>query len=70
MNRPKFRKICQAVAAGENKYLENTGNHQTGKLIDCTDEIAEVDIFGKTETWSREECQEFHLPVFNYRPER
>jgi hypothetical protein len=69
MKRPKFQKLCQAVAAGENKYLENTENHQTGKLIACTGDAAEIDIFGKTETWSRRECQEFHLPVFNYRPE-
>lgn len=67
MNRTKFQRICAAVAAGESKFVENTRNRHAGKLLACTGEIAEIDIYGKREIWSRAECREFFLPNLDYR---
>jgi hypothetical protein len=67
MDKPKFSKICREAVAGESRYLENTQTHHAGKLLSCMGEKAEVEIFGKHETWKREDCQAYQTPEFDYR---
>lgn len=61
-----FNKICQAVEAGEERYLENVVTRHAGKVLACHGEEVEIDIFGKHETWPCKECEELGRPDFNY----
>lgn len=67
MNRPKFTKICRAAMAGEARFLKNTENNHSAKLISCLGDKAEVEISGQHETWSRSDCQEFSRGSDDYR---
>lgn len=66
MNRNKFEAICQAVTAGEEKYLENLENGHAGKAVACSGDTVEIDIFGKRESWTLDRCEEVEKPHFDY----
>jgi len=53
--------------AGEARFLKNTENNHSAKLISCLGDKAEVEISGQHETWSRSDCQEFSRGSDDYR---
>jgi hypothetical protein len=65
MNENEKTTICQAAESGEEKFLEHLETHHAGKLVRWDEKEAEVDIYGKHETWPWEKCKEFR-PDANY----
>lgn len=60
-----FKKVCTSVQNGETRFVENSQNGHAGKIVSCSGEQLEVDIFGRHETWARKDCEEFEKPDFN-----
>ncbi len=58
MKRDQFEGICRAVKSGEEKFLENLETRYTGRIVSCGEERFEVDVSGKRESWSMEQCME------------
>lgn len=65
MKQREFEALCQAVKAGEERYLEHLETHHAGKVVACGNDRVEIDIYGKRESWTAEECKEFR-PDANY----
>jgi hypothetical protein len=66
MKETTFTTLCAALQKGEDRFVENTRNHHAGKAVSCQGDQIEVDIYGKHESWSRKESQEFEKPDFDY----
>jgi len=66
MQGPQYKALCRALAKGEERYVENLENHHAGKALACFGEMLEIDIYGKREIWSRENCREVSRPDFDY----
>lgn len=65
MTKAEIQNLRKAVESGEERFLENNETHHAGKLVACSEEKAEVDIYGKKETWPWDECKEIR-PDANY----
>lgn len=65
MTQEEAQKIRDAAETGREQHLEHLGTHHAGKLVGWTEEEAEVDICGKREVWSWQECRKFY-PDANY----
>lgn len=62
MEASQVDQICQAINAGETKYVENLGSHEVGRVRFCSGSRLEVEIGDKWETWGIEYCQEAQNP--------
>ncbi len=58
MERKEFEQFCQAIEAGETRYVENTGSHEKGRVKFCSGNRLEVEVGDRRETWGSEFCQE------------
>jgi hypothetical protein len=58
MEDKEFSEFCKALEAGGEKYVENLGSHETGKVIFCSGNRLEVDVNGNRETWASDSCKE------------
>ncbi|MBE0596055.1 MAG: hypothetical protein IH614_02155 [Desulfuromonadales bacterium] len=58
MDPNEYQDFCQAVEAGETKYVENTGSHDQGRVLFCSGNRLEVEIGDRRETWGVEYCKE------------
>lgn len=66
MNKSEFEALCRAVTAGEERYLENVENRHAGKVVACSGEAVEIDIYGKRESWPLDRCAEVEKPHFDF----
>ena len=63
MKRNEFNRICSAVKYGRNFYVENTRNHDIGKVSSCQGADFEVEASGVRQNWSRKDCRETEMSV-------
>jgi len=61
-----YKSMCRALVKGEDRFVENLENHHVGEALACFGDMVEIDIFGKRETWARENCREVPPPDFDY----
>lgn len=57
MKANEFDQLCQAIESGEEKFVENVGSHEKGKVLFCSGNRLEVEVNGKRETWALDSCQ-------------
>ena len=67
MKKKELEKLCSAVKAGEEKFVENLETHYTGRIIHCSTDRIHVDISGRRESWPMESCQETMGSTFKHR---
>jgi hypothetical protein len=60
MESKEFEKFCREMEQGAEKYVENLGSHEKGKVLFCSGNRLEVDVNGKRETWASDSCKEAH----------
>ncbi|BCR06993.1 hypothetical protein DESUT3_40620 [Desulfuromonas versatilis] len=58
MKRSDFNRLCSAVLAGEEKFVENLETHETGKVLACRDERLEVLCEGARRSWAMANSEE------------
>jgi hypothetical protein len=57
MEPEEFEQLCQSLEAGEEKFVENLGSHEKGKVMFCSGNRLEVEVNGKRETWAMDSCE-------------
>jgi hypothetical protein len=57
MEPEEFDQLCHALEAGDEKYVENIGSQEKGKVLFCSGNRLEVEVNGKRETWAMDSCQ-------------
>lgn len=67
MRRESYEKVCDATRSGVKRFVENRESHERGQILSCRGDGFDVDIYGKHEFWSKEDCEEkkdypFNLP--------
>lgn len=58
MNRTDYKGMCQLFNDGQLIWVENSDKHIAGRVTGCSEEAIEVDVKGRVESWSRDECME------------
>ena len=58
MDSKEFDNLCMALDSGEEKFVENLGSHEVGKVLFCSGNRLEVEIGQRRETWASEFCKE------------
>lgn len=57
MEEREFEQLCQAIEAGDEKFVENIGSHEKAKVLFCSGNRLEVEVDGKRETWAVDSCR-------------
>lgn len=65
MRRESYEKICDAARSGVKRFVENMESHERGRIVSCKGDGFDVDIYGKRDFWSKEECEENQEYPFN-----
>ena len=58
VRRDEFTRCCQAIEEGEEIYLEETGTHQRGKILFCSDDEFGVLVEDEMAIWPPGACEE------------
>lgn len=57
MKRKEFEKVCETVATGERKCVENLPLRYTGEVVGCKSDKLVVEAFGHKFDWPRDDCR-------------
>jgi hypothetical protein len=57
MKQKEFKEVCEAVATGEHKLVENMPLRYVGEVIDCKSGVLVVEAFGHRFDWPRDDCR-------------
>lgn len=53
-----FINICQAALHGNTRYVRNVRSRECGRIVHCSGDRLEVELKGRKEVWSCDECEE------------
>ncbi len=58
MERSEYERLCSAVQAGGEKFVENLETHDTGRIVACSSDRLEVECEGRKQSWAMSKCEE------------
>lgn len=58
MKRNDFEGMCTLAREGRLTWVENTVNHEAGRVIGCGTQTITVDVHGKKADWNMRDCRE------------
>ena len=60
MRRDEYKRICEAVKAGEEREVKHIITHQKARVIGCREEtdFFEVEVGGEHRAWAKEDVKE------------
>jgi hypothetical protein len=65
MRRNDYEKVCSAVDAGIDRFVENMETGEIGRIVACKRDRLQVDIFGRSDEWEKEGCEPKEEPGYN-----
>lgn len=64
MRRNDYEKVCSAVDAGIDRFVENRESGEIGRIVACKRDRLQVDIYGRPEEWEKESCEPKEEPGY------
>ena len=65
MRRNDYEKVCSAVDAGIDRFVENVETGEIGRIVACKRDRLQVDIYGRSENWEKENCELKTQPTYD-----
>jgi hypothetical protein len=65
MRRNDYEKVCSAVDAGIDRFVENVETGEIGRIVACKRDRLQVDVYGRPDEWEIKGCEPKEEPGYD-----